>query len=339
MKTKSTKIKQKLSLLTLAFLLLAILFSGCEELTDTSIALPNCSGPVGEVLVVIDEPKWKNQVGDTIFSLLTVPFPMLPQNEPTFKPIHITHDLFKATGQTHRNIIFVNISDKIQKAKITVERNRWAKPQLVYRISAPNDEKFINLFARNSQAIIDTLLKEERERFMKLYRKYRSVEIEEALKSEHELRITCPSDYKLDVSRDNFVWISNETPKTSQGIFIYYYNYSDTSDFELHNLMAVRDSVTKRNVPGPQDNTWMTTEKLIVPEREVFSLRGKYACKVRGLWVIENYILGGPFVSVSIVDEKHNRIITADGYVYAGKQDKKVFLWQIEAILHSISAI
>ncbi len=332
--------KNKLKFIWLFFGVIIFLLAGCKGFTGSgSAGKSSTTGPVGEVLVVISKAKWDGKVGDTIYSILTKPFPQLPQNEATFKPINVSSSLFRSTGATHRNIIFVNISPEHKEPKLTIERNHWSSPQLIFNISAANDEEFINLFAKNSESIINTLLKEERERFVNIYKRYKSAEIEEVLRSEHNLKMTFPVDYQLDVSKDNFVWISNEQPKTSQAIFIYYYNYKDTSDFELHNLIDVRDSITKKYVPGPAEGSYMTTEKLIIPDKEVFSLNEKYACKVRGLWKTEGYILGGPFVSVSIVDEKRNRIITADGYVYAGKQDKKVFLWQVEAILHTLTAL
>ena len=316
------------------------MLGGCGDFMDVGNAGKSKStGPISEVLVVISKAKWEGAVGDTIFTILTKPFPQLPQNEATFKPIHISKDLFRSTGATHRNIIFVNISPENKEPKLTVERNHWSEPQIILNISAASDKEFIELFAKNSELIMKTLLDEEITRFTKLYKRYKSGEIEEILQSQHNLTMEIPLDYQIDVSKDNFIWISNEQPKTSQAIFIYYYNYKDTSDFELHNLINVRDSITRRYVPGPVQGSYMTTEKLLIPSKEVFSLNGKYACKIRGLWKTEGYLLGGPFVSVSIVDEKRNRIITADGYVYAGKQEKKIFLWQVEAILHSLKAL
>ncbi len=330
----NTKIKQ-----TFLFILIASMFVACGELNTSSSFKPNCSGPPGEVLIVIDKPDWESKTGDTIFSLLSKSFPALPQSEATFKIIHITHDLFRSTGYTHRNIIFVNINSKYKKTKVTLEYNRWSKPQLLYTFTAPSEEEFIKLFVRNHESVSEKILDEERKRLVNLYKKYQSIEIDRILRQEHELTITCPTDYNLDVTKDNFVWISNETSKTSQGIFIYYYNYKDTNSFAVERLVAVRDSITKRYVPGPEEDTYMTTEKLLPAYKEVFQLNDKYACKIRGLWKTHNYLLGGPYVSVSIVDEKRNRIITADGYVYAGMQDKKKFLWQVEAILHTIKAI
>ena len=337
---QNKKMKNKIKIILLFLGSVVIMFGSCNGFMDAGSGGKSASsGPVGEVLVVISKAKWEGNVGDTIFAILSKPFPQLPQNEATFKPIHINKKLFRSTGATHRNIIFVNILPENKEPKLTVERNHWSNPQIILNIYASSDKEFIEFFAKNSELIMKTLLDEEINRFAKLYKRYKSGEIEQILMSQHNLKMEIPLDYEIDVSKDNFVWISNEQPKTSQAIFIYYYNYKDTSDFELHNLINVRDSITRRYVPGPVVGSYMTTEKLIIPSKEVFSLNGEYACKIRGLWKTEGYLLGGPFVSVSIVDKKRNRIITADGYVYAGKQDKKIFLWQVEAILQSLTVL
>ena len=325
--------------LKIFIILIAVLFLfGCDSLTDNTALKPNCSGKVGELVLVINNNKWESQVGDTIKSVLAQYQKALPQDEPMFSIAQIPFEAFSSIFKTHRNIIFVKISPD-EEAKITLEKNRWAKPQLIIRIHAPDDTTFISLFMRNKHKILDTLLTAERERIIKLYTQYKNIPVINAIKEKHNLSITVSGEYNLDVNKDNFIWISRETPYTSQGIFIYYYEFTDTNTFTKDFLIAKRDSITKQNIPGPTDGSYMTTEKRTPIYFEELVLNGKYACKLRGLWRTENYLMGGPFVSVTMVDEKRNRVVTADGYVYGGKQDKKIYLWQIEAILHTLKII
>ena len=46
--------------------------------------------------------------------------------------------------------------------------------------------------------------------------------------------------------------------------------------------------------------------------------------------------MGGPFVSITTIDQKRNRIVTADGYVYGGKKNKRELVRQIEAVLYTL---
>jgi hypothetical protein len=67
-----------------------------------------------------------------------------------------------------------------------------------------------------------------------------------------------------------------------------------------------------------------------------FKMNGNYAAELRGQWKLENDFMGGPFVNLSILDVLQNRVVTLDGFVYAPSKDKRNFLRQVEAMLHSI---
>ena len=134
----------------------------------------------------------------------------------------------------------------------------------------------------------------------------------------------------------NFVWIRKEPQKYSLGILIYYSKYTDTLAFKLENIIAKRDSVTKKYIPGSVKNSYMTTAKIVKPTSKVVNFNNLYAVEVRGLWEVENDFMGGPFLSYTLVDEINNRIVTAEGFVYAPNVDKRDYLLQLEAILYTL---
>jgi hypothetical protein len=47
-------------------------------------------------------------------------------------------------------------------------------------------------------------------------------------------------------------------------------------------------------------------------------------------------MMGGPFVSFARLDEANNRIVVAEGFVYAPESDKKIFIRRLEAALHTL---
>ena len=85
--------------------------------------------------------------------------------------------------------------------------------------------------------------------------------------------------------------------------------------------------------------SYMTTEKEFKPKFMEYSLRGKrYVAELRGLWKMEKGIsMGGPFVSITTLDEKRNRVVTVEGMVYAAGYDKRNFVRQVEAIVYSLN--
>ncbi|HNZ72795.1 MAG TPA: DUF4837 family protein, partial [Prolixibacteraceae bacterium] len=61
-----------------------------------------------------------------------------------------------------------------------------------------------------------------------------------------------------------------------------------------------------------------------------------YAVEVRGLWQVENDFMGGPFVSLSILDVLKRRVVTVEGFVYAPANKKRNLLQQVEAMAYSL---
>jgi hypothetical protein len=61
-----------------------------------------------------------------------------------------------------------------------------------------------------------------------------------------------------------------------------------------------------------------------------------FAVDTRGLWRMKNDFMGGPFVSISVLDETRNRVVTIDAFVYAPGKDKRNLMWELEAVLESL---
>ena len=75
--------------------------------------------------------------------------------------------------------------------------------------------------------------------------------------------------------------------------------------------------------------------------RQVAALRdsvgGFYGIETRGLWKIEDgEAMGGPFVSLTRLDQVNGRVVTAETFLFAAGQKKRNALRQNEAILYSL---
>ncbi len=320
-------------------ILIIVLLSSCDMQNRSKFLLPNASGNPSEVVLIIDKHNWKSRIGDSIQKLLLSELYGLPQSEPMFDLVHIPSKAFSSIFQTHRNLILTQISSEIKKPKITLQRNVWAAPQVVIKIVAPNDSSFIKIFQDNKNAILDTLLKSERTRLIKNYKKYESYAIVNHLENKYKISMHIPKNYTISVSRKKFVWLSHETPEISQGIIAYTYQYKNTSMFSAENLIKMRDSIFKKNVPGPAKGSYMVTEKLIEPSYKEIMFNGKYAVLIKGLWKVKGDFMGGPFISLSTFDKERNRIVTVEGFVYAPKFDKRNYLRQVEAILYTLDFV
>ena len=66
------------------------------------------------------------------------------------------------------------------------------------------------------------------------------------------------------------------------------------------------------------------------------SVDGHFVQEVRGLWQMENDMMGGPFVSYSQVDTINNRVIVAEGFVYLPNKKKRELIRMLEASLQTL---
>jgi hypothetical protein len=319
----------------LIIIIFVSLFASCNN--DNERILPSSTGRIGQVLVVMAEHKWKQAPGETIREAINKDYLLLPQSEPLLDITQIPNRAYSNFLMKTRNILFTQISINIKKPEIRISYDKHAYPQLIISVKAKNNEEFIETFNKHKDKIISSFVNAERDRLIKAYSgKLLNKKIKTQLIKNHNLSLSIPTGFKLDVDSADFVWISRETPRSSQGVLIWEYAYTDTSQFHLNNLLNKRDSITRYHVPGPADSTYMMTERMIEPEFREFLLNKNYTAEIKGLWKIggaEGIFMGGPFLSFSSVDTLKNRIITVDAFAYGGKKKKRELMRQLEAIL------
>jgi len=299
--------------------------------------LPPSNGKLSHLLVVMEKNKWKSAPGDSMRAVLRHFYSGLPQEEPIFDVSQIPKEALTDIFRRNKNIIITNISRNIEKSGVTITRNRWASPQVIVTINAKNNKDFVEIYSKNSAKITEIFLSAERDRLIKTYTKLSERSIKKRLTEKYGIDMSVPSGFKIYHDTLNFLWIRRESNKLSQAMIIWNYNYKDTSDLSLNGLVAMRDSMTMKFIPGSTPGSFMTTEKRVPFDFYEHTFNKRYVAEVRGIWRVDGGgFMGGPYMSFSAVDEKKGIITTIDAFVYAGKQDKRDFIKEMEAILYSI---
>jgi hypothetical protein len=237
--------------------------------------------------------------------------------------------------KSHRNILNIRVSDYVDSTGISILRDYWASPQIYVEITAKNIHQFDSIMDFHGNEVLNLFLTEERDRLQSAYKKMEDQSIRRQVLEKQQLIINVPSQFKLDVNKPDFVWISHETPKLSQGILIWSYPYYSKEQLTLNGLILARDSVLLRNVQGEEPGSYMSTEHRWPPIMKQLNHNNFYSLELRGLWEVEGDYMGGPFVDLTIVDTLRNRIVTVEGYVYAGKQNKRNYMREVEAIIYT----
>lgn len=325
------KIKSTLLILMLSAIWI---FSSCG---DGTVLMKSVTGKPGELVIVIAKDYWEGKVGDTLAHYLQQPQLGLPQTEPIMNLTDIPPDAFKAF-QTTRNIILTRIAETVTEPSVTVQRDVYAKSQLIISVQAPDEESFIKLFSEKLDMIIATLLQTEKRRLMDMYaqNRYKNEPIYNMLKEHHHFTMNIPKGYDVATDTTDFVWIKYEAELTSQAVLAYTFPYESDSTFTTDYLIQKRDSVLKLNVPGPLPGSYMTTEHQVPVLAQPFTLNGNYSVELRGLWRVQGDFMGGPFVSISTLDASRKRVVTVEGFVYSPKYNNRDYLRQVEAMIYSL---
>jgi len=300
--------------------------------------LPKVTGKPGEVIIVVDEFIWNSEIGKSLNNILTSPFEALPQIEPSYDPVRISSSAFTNIFKSHRNIIIAKISPRNKKPRILVQRDVWAKPQIVINLFGPNDSTTVEYLKLNREKLINLLDQAEINRTNINYRKNRAKVIDDSLRKKHHVSLSVPIGYEVGVDSADFVWISHELSDLTQSILIYNYSYTDSNTFTPEYLINKRNEFTKKYIPGPDPGSYMTVEQSFPASFHEYTRDNQYCAELRGLWKLENGFMGGPFINMAILDENRNQVVTVDAFVYAPGLDKRNYVRELEAILNTFKS-
>ena len=297
------------------------------------------TGAIGvpyEIAVVMDQTAWEDSAGYVLKKELTIDILGLPQLEPTMRPTYVSPVNFDGMMRYIRNILIVDFDEsKYTKVSFRSESDKWANGQIVGYLTSPSKALLIEYLEENRRLLAEFYTGIEMERMGNIYRGEYSHTVMEKVKNRFDIRIYAPTEFTYFKDTTNFFWTSNHANKGRMDLVIYAFPYTDPNTFTLDYLVAVRDSVLGANIPGSHPNSYMSTNKLLTDYTPI-ALNGKYCGVLRGLWHMEGDMMGGPYVSIARLDEANNRVVVAEGFVYAPESDKRNYIRRLEASLYTL---
>ena len=318
----------------LLFLFSAMLFVACDN-SENSFKRSAVGNPY-EVLVVCTQEFWDSPAGRALEGVLDTDIPGLPQSERSFR-ISRTEQLGNLT-KPFRNIINIDIDkDFYSRTLFKYSTDVFARPQVVLTIQSPTREEFEKYVTDNSKVIVDFLTSVEMNRQIDNLKQRHNVQARQTVKELFDCDLMIPVEMSGEKRGKDFVWLSdfNSVNPEILSFVMYSYPYTSVDNFSLENYIQKRDSVMKKNMPGGKPGQYIQTEKEYIDITET-SYKDRYLQITRGLWYMEGDMMGGPFVSHSVVDEKNNRVIVVEAFVYAAGQKKGKFIRKLEASLYTL---
>ena len=314
----------------------SIVAVSCSSCDRQKALLPNISGQAGEVIVVVDKGDWEGAVGTTLRDTLGQDCRFLPQREPLYTLVNIIPSSFTNMFQIHRNIIIVNIKKDVKEPGVKLRQDLWAKPQCVISIDATSSEEAVQLIKDNSKLLITVLEQAEMDRLISNHKRYEERGISKVITDMIGGSPRFPSGWKLKKQTEDFIWVSYDIQHLTQGVLIYKHPVVEGENMmDLDNILAENSVMLKQNVPGMFEGTYMMTSEFARPSIEYRKYKGRDFAELRGFWEVYNDYMGGPFVAQAFYSKDGKYMIFMEGFVYAPKFDKRLYLRQVESILYS----
>ena len=308
------------------------LFS-CNQNGKGQKYLPYSTGGVNSVMVVMDDDLWRGAVGDYVREVFAKPALGLSPIQPIFTLTQVPPQVFSGAVRNSRSILFIE-EDTLSIGHIKTDV--YATPQKVAVIKGSTYNELVANIDAVGEKAIDAFKRNEMAEAQKRFT--RSLNREKALEEEFGIKMTIPSAYKVGKQEDNFVWIDRQIPKGTMNIVAYTMpqeSFKNDSTF-VADIVKMRDSIGKKYVPGPYENTFMMTEKAFAPYVFPSEIGGKKAVEVKGIWEINGYPMAGPFLTYIINDEEKQRRLVIEGFAFAPSTQKRDYMFELEAILKTI---
>lgn len=318
----------------LSILLATILLVACGG--DNGTFKRSAVGNPYEVLVVCSQEFWDSPTGRALENALDTDIPGLPQSERSFR-ISRVNELSNMT-KPFRNIINIDINERLySRALFKYSEDLFARPQMIMTMQAQSNAQLAEYITENYQLIVDFFTSVEMNRQIDNLKQRHNPNAMATVKEMFDCELMIPVEMNGEKRGENFVWLSdfNSVNPEILSFVIYSYPYTSVDNFSLENYTQKRDSVMKINMPGGKPGQYIQTEPGYVNITET-SYKDRYLQIARGLWYMENDMMGGPFVSHSVVDEQNGRVIVVEAFVYAAGQKKGRFIRKLEASLYTL---
>jgi hypothetical protein len=320
---------KKLAILFTVFTILISCNSG-----NNKIVLQESNGRINHLIIVMKNSEWKGDIGDAIRKTLTEPVVGLPQPEPLFEITQVPEDKFGAMFKATRSILKLAITNK---NSFKIISNKYAYPQKIITITGKSKNELISEIKKNSQNIIRTFKKADILSVQnKVIKKYHAIDKIATFKN-HSYSLKIPLKYRKVEDTGDFIWYRYHlTGGNSMELISYSYPITSESNINDNVIVAKRDSIGKKYIPGAIENSYMITEKAYTPHMFPTKLAGLPAIEARGKWEVKGVYMAGPFLNYTVIDKKNNRAIVVEGFTFAPSINKRDYMFELEAILKTL---
>lgn len=320
--------------INLLFFVLAVSL-GCQNQTNKDLAfVPESSGNLNHITVVMPERDWKGELGALVREELQQIYEGLPVDEPQYSINYLNPKTFTGFARQSRNVVWFQ---KGENPAFQLAQNQFARPQILANVSGEDSEIQGFLFQENATLLRQTFAENERKEKMRRIRK--SLTTEETLPNRFGFTLEYPSAYETVKDTANFVWIQKPMRKGHLNLIAYTLEPEALSEQFNGQILDLRDSIGKRYIPGRLKGSYFITERAFRPYYYKTKLEGSTTFLTKGTWEVANDFMAGPFVNYAIKDSLTKKWIVIEGFAFAPSASKRDYMFELNSILTSFKRL
>lgn len=324
-----------------AFISSCILLFALNSCVSKNESKPIAQGVAGDIIVVMSDELWNGEAGDTMRAIFNDYCRGLAYEENIMDLHQIPYEQFVDNNLLQKNIIFFEVNKNTEEPNITIEKERYATNQIFVNVRASKGCDFAKVVNSKRNQIKKLFLDADRERWITMFHKNLNIAASQKIEEVFNVKIDLPAVYQLDeILDEEFAWISYETRKTQNGILIYEYPITDSTELSAEYIIAKRNEILKERIPGGREGSYMTTEtryEEYYPTFEITTHNGVKTAIMHGLWRMQGDFMGGPYVSYTKLDEARNRVVCVEGFVYEPNAPVRDKIRLLEGIIYTYS--
>jgi len=294
--------------------LIVVLFflSACSDGVKT---LPSSTGILSEVIFVVDDLLWENQVKDVAFKTFGVPIQGLTKDESSFRVIQVNHSEFKSILKTHKNIVII-----AKNVPTSNQQNKWANGQLVVQLEFKDEDNKLTKDLNKVKSIFE--FREIRILRNSISKSSQKIH-EKNIKEQFNIETLIPSEYTIVKDTVALFWATYNPEKQEEIKHLFVYSFEPKAINLQQEVLQKTDSIFAKYLLGAKQGQHVRMEKFFSP---IYS-ENTY----RGLWKLDRGFMGGPFLIKTYFN--NNKVVVTVGLIFAPNDRKRKYIKSFEAIL------
>lgn len=286
--------------------------SACSDGIKT---LPSSTGILSEVIFVVEDALWENQVKDVAFRTFGVPIQGLTQDESSFRVIQVNHSEFKSILKTHKNIVII-----AKNVPTSNQQDKWANDQLVVQLEFKHEDNELTKDLNKVKAIFE--FREIRILRNSISKSSQKIQ-EKHIKEEFNIETLIPSEYTIIKDTVALFWATYNPEKQEEIKHLFVFSFEPKEINLQQEVLQKTDSIFTKYLLGAKQGQHVKIEDMFSP---VYS-ENTY----RGLWKLNGGFMGGPFlIKTYFIDKK---VVVTVGLIFAPNDRKRNYIRTLEAIL------